>query len=251
MIGKRGIRRASMRVRLAVAAAVLVGGGAAAVVGISVSHGSGTATAESAGYYTSTGQTLSFTSAMSSAMKEWNQSSTASLTTITKMQPLTNYWTQSWHHTTIVIQRGVVVAVGKNEFAVKSADGKLEVWHANSGTKFENVGDSKTGWNAMSGGTMSSYGDYNWSNTSKSNWNTSTKALAKGDLVFVFGELEGHTLKAQLVLFAAPRTTVRPTPTATPTSTWTAPTAAPTSTATTPGATPAATSTNQFTGHNS
>jgi hypothetical protein len=45
--------------------------------------------------------------------------------------------------------------------------------------------------------------------------NTKTKGLAKGDLVFVFGEREGHTLKAQLVLFAAP--TAATTPMAMPT----------------------------------
>jgi hypothetical protein len=201
-MSKRGIRRVSMRVRLAVAAAVLVGGGAAAVVAVSANHG-GTTAAESAGYYSS-GQWMSYTSAMSQAMNQWGHSESASLQTISEMKPVTNYWTQSWHSKTIFIQRGIVVAVSKNEFAVKSADGQLEVWHANGGTAFLNVGGNKTGWNAMSGGSMSSYGSYDWSNSSKSNWDMSPKTLATGDLVFVFGERENHVLKAQLVLFAAP-----------------------------------------------
>ena len=50
---KRGIRRASTRVRLAVAAAVLVGGGAAGVVAVAASH-SGAVAAQSAGYTTHT-----------------------------------------------------------------------------------------------------------------------------------------------------------------------------------------------------
>jgi hypothetical protein len=63
----------------------------------------------------------------------------------------------------------------------------------------------------MSGGTMSSWGSYNWSNKSNSGWNPSVKSLAKGDLVFVFGERVHGQLDAQLVLFAAPMKTA-PTP---------------------------------------
>jgi hypothetical protein len=37
--------------------------------------------------------------------------------------------------------------------------------------------------------------------------NTKVTRLAKGDLIFVFGEREGRTLDAQLVLFAAQATT--------------------------------------------
>jgi hypothetical protein len=67
--------------------------------------------------------------------------------------------------------------------------------------------------------------------------NTKTKGLAKGDLVFVFGERENHTLKAQLVLFAAPTATAT-RPAAAPTATPTAP--APTTT-TAPAVAPAGT----------
>jgi hypothetical protein len=215
---KRGISRASMRVRLAVAAAVLAGGGAAGVVALNASH-NGPATAESAGYYQTSGRTLSYTSALSSAVKGWSKSPSTSLATISHMKPVTNYWTQSWHHAIIFIQRGTVVAVRKGEFAVKSANGTIEIWHVTGGTKTQNVGGTSTGLSALTGGT-----------TKVPSWwkmNTKVKGIAKGDLVFVFGEREKHTLKAQLVLFAAPTTTTT-TPTATPT-------------ATTPTATPAAT----------
>jgi hypothetical protein len=223
-MSKRGISRASMRVRLAVAVAVLAGGGAAGVVAVSASH-SDPATAESAGYYYQTnGRTLSYTSALSSAVKGWSQSPSTSLTTIAHMKPVINYWTQSWHRAIIFIQRGTVVAVGKGEFAVKSANGTIEIWHVTGGTKTQNVGGTSTGLSAMTGGTTKV--------PSWWNMNTKVKRIAKGDLVFVFGEREKHTLKAQLVLFAAPSTTIT-TQTATPTAT--------TPTATAPAVTPTGT----------
>jgi hypothetical protein len=218
-MSKRRVSRASTRVRVAVAAAVLAGGGAAGVVAVGASH-SGLATAESAGYSHSNGRTLSYTSAMSSAVKGWNKSPGRSLMTVSQMKPVVNYWTQSWHHATIFIQRGTVVATGKGEFAVKSANGTVEIWHVNGGTKTQNVGSTSTGLSAMTGGTtrVPSW----W------NMNTKVKGIAKGDLVFVFGEREHHTLKAQLALFAAPMTTI---PAATPTATVTTPAATPTMTA--------------------
>jgi hypothetical protein len=216
-MNKRGFRRASLQARLAVAAVVLAGGGAAGVVAVSVSH-SDAATVQSAGFSQASGRTMSYTSALSSAVKGWGKSPSTSLKTISHMKPVVNYWTQSWHHAIIVIQRGTVVAVGKGEFAVKSANGTIKIWHVNGSTKTKNVGGTSTGMSAMTGGTTKV----------PSRWTMNTKItrIAKGDLVFVFGEREGHTLKAQLVLFAAPATTTRrlmATPTPTPTATAPAP----------------------------
>jgi hypothetical protein len=213
-MSKRGIRRVSMRVRLAVAAAVLVGGGAAGFVAVSASHG-GTVAADSAGYYSRSGQYMSQTQAMSSVMKTWNTSPSTSLTTLSHMQKMSTFSAMSWHHTTIALQRGTVVAVAKNEIVVKSTNGAFEIWHLNHGTKTLNVGGSSMGMSAMTGGTMNVP---SW-------WrmDTKTHGIARGDVVFVFGQRENHTLKAQLVLFAAPLTT-RVTPTATPTATITTPT---------------------------
>jgi len=218
-MSKRGISRASMRVRLTVAAAVLAGGGTAGVVAVSASH-HGPATAESAGYYQPSGRTLSYTSALSSAMKGWDEAPGKSLTTISHMKPVVNYWTQSWHHAVIFLQRGTVVATGQGEFAVKSANGTTEIWHVNAGTKTLNVGVTSTGLSAMTGGTTKV--------PSWWNMNGKVKHVAKGDLVFVFGERESHTLKAQLVLFAAPMTA---RPMAAPTAAMTTPAATPTMTA--------------------
>jgi hypothetical protein len=135
------------------------------------------------------------------------------------MKPVVNYWTQSWHHAIIFIQRGTVVAVGKHEFAVKSQNGTIKIWHVNGSTTTKNVGGTSTGLSAMTGGS-----------TKVPSWwtmNTKVTRIAKGDLIFVFGEREGRTLEAQLVLFAAPATTTR-TQTAKPTATAPAPAPAPT-----------------------
>ena len=232
-MSKRGMRRASMRVRLAVAAAVLVGGGAAGVVAMSAGH-SGAATAEPAGFSHTAGRTLSYSRAMSSAVKSWSKSPGTSLMTISHMKPVTNSMTQSWHRHMLVIQRGTVVAVGRGEFAVESANGTIKVWHVDRKTRTLNVGGTSTGMSAMTGGSM----------RVPSSWdmNTTVKGIAKGDLVFVFGEREKRTLKAQLVLFAAPMMT-GPTAMPTPTTpmgmpTATAPMGMPTATMTAPAVTP-------------
>ena len=217
-MSKRGMRGTSMRVRVAVAAAVLAGAGAAGTVALSAGHDSAV-TAAPAGFVQSSSRTLSYTSAISSAMRTWDTSPGTSLRTISHMKQINNYWTQSWHHATLFFQRGKVVAVGKHEFAVKSADGKLEIWHTSGKTATLNVGGTSTGMSAMTGGSV---------NMKVPSWwtlNTKTKGLAQGDLVFVFGERENQTLKAQLVLFAAPAAA---TPMAMPTAAATAPAVTPT-----------------------
>ncbi len=219
-MSKRGIRGVSLRMSLAAAAVVLAGGTTAALVAVGASRG-GAETAESAGFSQASGRTMSYASALSSAVKDWSKSPSTSLTTISHMKPVTNYRSQSWHHAIIVIQRGTVVAVGKNEFTVKSANGTMKMWNVNGATKTKNVGGTATGMSAMTGGTMKV--------PSRWTMNTRVTRIAKGDLVFVYGERVGRTLKARLVLFAAPATTNR-MPMATPTAkpTVTAPAPAPT-----------------------
>jgi hypothetical protein len=228
-MSKRGMRGMSMRVRVGVAAAVLAGGGAAGAVVLSAGHDSAV-TAQSAGFIQSS-RTLSYSSAISSAMKTWDTSPSTSLRTLTHMQQINNYWSQSWHHHTLFFQRGKVVAVGWHAFVVRSANGMTEVWHTSGGTAILNVGGTSMGMDAMTGGSVNMRVPSWWA------MNTKTKGLAKGDLVFVFGERENHTLKAQLVLFAAPTATAT-RPAAAPTATPTAP--APTTT-TAPAVAPAGT----------
>jgi hypothetical protein len=252
MIGrnKRGIRKGSMRVRLAVAAAVLVGGGAAGVAAISSSHGA--TGALSAGYSTSSSQPSSWMQGMSWSMNNWNTSQTQSLVTITKTVTVKSFTTTTWHNKSFASQRGTVVATAPNEFVVQSTTGTFGVWHFNNGAKFVNIGNSKTGWNAMSDGSMSSWGSYKWSNYAKSSWNTHTKTLAKGDLVFVFGQKVHGVWWAQLVLFAAPSSWNSSTP---PSTSWNWNTNTPMSSSSSSsgnGNTPAPTSTMPtFSGNNS
>jgi hypothetical protein len=225
-------KRASLRVRLAVAAAVLVGGGAAAAVAVAA-H-SNAVNAQSAGYSTSAGRTMSYTGAVSSAMNGWGKSPGNSLMTLSHMKPMTNTMTMAWHTHTIALQRGTVVAesIRQKELVVQSKNGKIETWHWNNGTKAVNVGRSSTGMSALMGGTMSM--PSRWG----SHLNNTAKAAVKGDLVFVFGEKIKGKLIIQLVLFVAP---LKATPMMTPTAT---PTASPTATMpTTPTATPTATTT--------
>lgn len=205
-MSKRGMRGMSMRARVAVAATVLAGGGAAGVVALSVGHDSA-ATAAPAGYVQSSSHMLSYTDAISSAMKTWDRSPSTSLRTLSRMQQINNYWTQSWHHHTLFFQRGKVIAVGWHAFAVRSANGLTEVWHTSGGTAILNVGGTSMGMDAMTGGSVNMRIPSWW------DMDTRTRGLAPGDFVFVFGEREGHTLKAQLVLFAARTTTTMPTPT--------------------------------------
>lgn len=225
MIGRnnRGIRRASMRVRLAVAAVVLAGGGAAGVV-VATSHG-GTAAAQSAGFATGYHQQISPTKALSSAMNGWSHNQAQSLWTLSHMTPIRSYSEFKWHHKTLVVQRGTIVLTQRAQFVVKSANGKLELWKVTKGTKIINVGGSSMGMSALTGGTMRARG----------RMNTATRFLGGGDMVFVFGQRQNHTLKAQLILFVKPMPMV--TPTATPSMT-TSPSMTPTPSMTaTPGMT--------------
>jgi len=208
-MSKRGMHGMSMRVRVAVAATVLAGSGAAGVVALSASH-SGTVNAQSAGFIQSGSHRMSYTSAISSAMKTWDTSPSTSLRTLTQMQQINNYWVQPWHHHTLFFQRGRVVAVGRNAIVVRSANGKLELWRISGKTAILNVGGTSMGMSAMTGGSVNMRVPSWWT------MDVNTKRLAKGDLVFVFGELQHHTLKAQLVLFAAPMQAAV-APTATPT----------------------------------
>lgn len=203
-MSKRGMRGMSMRVRVAAAAAVLAGGGAAGAVVLSAGHDSAV-TAQSAGYIQSS-PTLSYTSAISSAMKTWDTSPSTSLRTLSHMQQINNYWTQSWHHHTLFFQRGKVVAVGWHAFVVRSANGMFEVWHTSGGTAILNVGGTSMGMSAMTGGSANMRVPSWW------DMDTKTRGLAVGDFVFVFGERDGRTLKAQLVLFAARHTTTTTAP---------------------------------------
>ena len=237
---KRGFGRLGMRTRLAVAAAVLAGGGAASVVAVAASH-SDAASVQSAGYSTvSFRHTISEPTALTTAISGWPKSpgmTGKTLTALAQMVPMRTFSQVKHQGVMLAAQRGTVTLAAKKFLVVRSANHALHAWLVSGGTKFINVGRSRTGLAAMTGGTMAAPG----------RMATKVKGVAKGDLVFIVGVNEHGSLVAKLVLFAAP-VKVEPTPTATP-STTAAPsmTAAPSVTAT-----PAVTSTEPtFSGRNS
>jgi len=229
-----------------IAAAVVVAGGAAAAVA-TVGHG-GVTDAASAGFSQHTGQWMSETQAMSSAMKTWNNNTTMSLNTISEMKKMSSTSTMSWHSKIIEMERGTVVAMSDHgrEIAVKSTTGQTWLWQVN-GAHVMNVGGNTVGMTAMSGNTMKTPSWWG------GHMNKRTNKLAVGDTVFIFGEKTHGKLEAQLILFAAPTTTTTSTATVMPTTTATSTatsTATPTSTATatvTPTATVSVTPTSTMT----
>lgn len=159
MIGRnrRGNRQASMRARIGIAAAVLVGGSAVGVAAVAAaSHGSATATAQSAGfthnfhhgYYG-----ISEQAALSSAFSTWGRSQQRALTTLTDMRAMPTYWEGWQRHTQLAVQRGTVVLATRKFLLVRSKNGDLHLWWITGGTKFFNVSNSQSGWAAMTGST--------------------------------------------------------------------------------------------------
>ena len=298
---KRGIRGAGTTARLAVAAAVLVGGGAAGVVALAANHG-GTAiatTAESAGYTRSFHHTISEQLALTEALSG-SSTSSWSMTALADMAPMRSFSQMEYHHSTLAVQRGIVLLATKKFLVVKSANGAIHLWWLSGATRVKDVVSSATGMAAMTG-------SYPATNTAMSTGNmtpastvvagsigvvsqlttpvakpttitintggtvititvaSSTAAVTqpvttpqsvtttrtwqsawwtmdgvqRGDLVLVAGTRTHGKLKAELVLFAAPRASM-PTPSVSPTSTispsWNAtPTTAPSPNATISG----------------
>jgi len=150
---KRGIRGAGTTARLAVAAAVLVGGGAAGVVALAANHG-GTAiatTAESAGYTRSFHHTISEQLALTEALLGWSTSPSRSLTELADMAPMRTFSQMEYRHSTLAVQRGIVLLATKKFLVVKSANGAIHLWWLSGATRVENVDSSATGMAAMTG----------------------------------------------------------------------------------------------------
>ena len=97
----------------------------------------------------------------------------------------------------------------------------------------------------MSNGTMSSVGQWNWADYTNSGWNRHTTTVAKGDVVFVFGQKVHGVWWAQLVLFAHPWQA----PSWTSQNTWNWSTSTPMTTPTNGTSTPVPTSSATFSGN--
>jgi hypothetical protein len=280
---KRGIRSAGTTARLAVAAAVLVGGGAAGVVALAANHG-GTAiatTAESAGYTRSFHHTISEQLALTEALSN-SATSSRSMTVLADMAPMRTFSQMEYRHTTLAVQRGIVLLATKKFLVVKSANGAIHLWWLSGATRVKDVVSSASGMAAMTGSypatnmamwngnmvptenvvagstnvvsqlttpvakpttiTINTGGEVititvasstaavtqpvtttqpvtivPTTRTWQSAWWT-MDGVQRGDLVLVAGTRTHGKLKAELVLFAAPRASM-PTPSVSPTAT--------------------------------
>jgi hypothetical protein len=285
----RGIRNVGVKARLAVAAAVLVGGGAAGVVALAAGHGGSAAatTAESAGFTRSFHHTISEQQALTDALTRPNMSS--SMTALADMTPMRSFSQMQDRHTTLAVQRGIVLLATKKFLVVRSANHAIHLWWLSGATRVKDVVSSASGMAAMTGSftatnaamstgdmapsenavagstgvvsqlttpvakpttiTINTGGEVititvasstamvtqpmtmtaptTW--TRQSAWGR-TDGVQRGDMILVAGTRTHGKLKAELVLFAAPLTSM-PAPSASPTSTMLP----------TPGATPTAT----------
>jgi hypothetical protein len=194
---KRGVRSVGGKACLAVAAAVLVGGAAAGVVALDAGHNNVT-TVQSASY------TISEAAAVTLASDDWAKSPAKSLAALAQMTPIRAFREQREHGITFAAQRGIVVRVTKKFLVVKSANGEVHPWRLSGTTRFKDVADTNTGMAALTGSKATARAT------------RATKDVMRGDLVLVAGTSAHGLLKAELVLFATPRTSM-PRPTAKPT----------------------------------
>jgi hypothetical protein len=149
----RGIRSVGVKVRLAVAAAVLVGGGAAGVVAVAANHGGSTAaaTAESAGFARSFHHTISEPMALTEALNDGGMSSQASMTALADMTPMRTFSQIEYRHTTLAVQRGIVVLATRKFLVVRSANGAIHLWWLTGATRVKAVISSASGMAALTG----------------------------------------------------------------------------------------------------
>jgi hypothetical protein len=150
---KGGIRSFGVKARLAVAAAVLVGGGAASVVAVGASHGGGpaTTTAESAGFTRSFHHTVSEQTALTEVLNSPGMPSSRSMTALADMTQMRTFSQMVHHHTTIAVQRGIVLLATKKFLVVRSANGAIHLWWLSGATRVKDVGSSASGMAAMTG----------------------------------------------------------------------------------------------------
>jgi hypothetical protein len=236
---RRG-RQANMKARIGVAAAVLLGGGAAGVAVVASHNSAGTTTADPAGYVLNFHHSISEQQALTSALNSWNWNQSRSLNTLAQMTPMQTFSQFSWHREQFAAQRGVVVAATKQFLVVKSANGKLELWHLNGWTKFKNVTANATGMVAMTGNDVAAH-------TAATTGNTAPAAVAMAGSSAAVSQMAApvtHPVTVtvntgtEIITITITQTTATVTPTPTSTSTVMA-TPTTTATATTTATTPA------------
>jgi len=137
--------KSHVKTRVGIATALLVGGAVAAGAALAANHGVA-ATATSAAY---SSHAANEGTVLSSAMSNWSGSRQASYAQLAQLTQARQFSQARHNHTTVAIQRGIVVLATKKFLILRSANGSLHLWLLSGATKFQNVSNTMAGTRAL------------------------------------------------------------------------------------------------------
>jgi len=137
--------KSHVKIRVGIATALLVGGAVAAGAALAANHGVA-ATATSAAY---SSHAANEGTVLSSAMSNWSGSRQASYAQLAQLTQARQFSQARHNHTTVAIQRGIVVLATKKFLILRSANGSLHLWLLSGATKFQNVSNTMAGTRAL------------------------------------------------------------------------------------------------------
>ena len=141
--------KSPVKTRIGIATAILVGGAMAAGAALAANHGA-VATATSAAY---SSHAANEGTILSSAMNNWSSSRQASYAQLARLTQARQFSQTRHKHTTVAIQRGIVVLATKKFLILRSANGSLHLWLLSGATKFQNVSNTMAGTKALTAST--------------------------------------------------------------------------------------------------
>ena len=141
--------KSPVKTRIGIATAILAGGAMAAGAALAANHGA-VATATPAAY---SSHAASEGTILSSAMNNWNSSRQASYAQLARLTRARQFSQARHKHTTVAIQRGIVVLATKKFLILRSANGSLHLWLLSGATKFQNVSNTMAGTTALTART--------------------------------------------------------------------------------------------------
>ena len=137
--------KSPVKTRVGIATAILAGGAVAAGAALAANHGA-VATATSAAY---SSHAANEGTVLSSAMSNWSGSRQASYAQLAQLTQARQFSQARHNHTTVAIQRGIVVLATKKFLILRSANGSLHLWLLSGATKFQNVSNTMAGTRAL------------------------------------------------------------------------------------------------------
>ena len=148
-------------------------------------------TAESAGFTRSFHHTISEPMALTEALSGSGTAS-QSMTALADITPMRTFSQLEYHHTTLAVQRGIVLLATRKFLVVRSANGAIHLWWLSGATRVKDVDSSASGMAAMTG-------SYTATNT----------AMSTGDMVPTENVVAGSTsVVSQLTTPVAKPTTI-------------------------------------------